>query len=58
MRERAPAEAGTGLLLTVRCAPLDPLSPCAEFGVEKSVDVEGLSASAFGSQLETLMKGS
>ena len=30
----------------------------AEFGVEKTVDVEGMSADAFKSQLETLMKAS
>lgn len=40
------------MVLTCRRVP-----PRAEFGVEKSVDVEGLSSTAFGGELEALMKG-
>ena len=36
----------------------DPRAPPAEFGVEKTVDVEGFTADAFGGELATLMKGS
>ena len=34
------------------------LVSCSEFGVEKTVDVEGMSADAFKSQLDAVMKGS
>lgn len=60
------ASSPRGACLTITCrarssfapsAP-PPVLPSSEFGVEKTVDVEGMSADAFKSQLDAVMKGS
>lgn len=41
----------------MRC-PCDLLCVCAEYGVEKTIELEGLSADKVGTQVEALMKAS
>ena len=57
-RKSAPRYCSDVLTVHARVCVCSRCPPLAEFGVEKTVDVEGMSADAFKSQLETLMKAS